>query len=537
MSSSSSDSDSDEFEPIRKLKINIRPKGEIVNKRAADVSEIRASVEAWRPLGPPTHHTLSRRQSSLSSVSSISLNPMCPNQPIGQFSSHYAHNTHLVQSTGQAATIQSSPSCSSLVNEFNNKSSFSNFVSTISRTSSPLTFVNQGDLIPIAIAIQESIDVLVKGHYDPNATQLKYHSRSLGNIKIAFSNAFVKGNYGKPSAVLKLRLHSTENIIRYFASRLIRDLDTSSQNLIESTQTNNTNNININNHHHNLLSQTSNELFNDNNNKNSTSDKHTGHTGGACITTSQTNNTLMEFFDSGTSSPGTPTNSKLIEFDMDLLDNHLKSLYDQSPNARYYNVDVLRYQIAPPTSIDTCPLQVCAYWKIEPDLIKLRLDFKHSSLSGFKLERLRDVTFTVDFGTILLFDVNIESIYPNPKTKATSESLLIQDDNNITNLSYITHEPKAQWNNSIKQLVWKFDNLLQFYKNDGSGSLFAKIDFRNYNMPTKLSSQPSPVDIKFVVSDSSLSRMNPSLDSIGYKVSMMKKEIRSGVYKSEPFIL
>lgn len=579
MSSSSSDSDSDDFEPIRKIKINIRPKEEVANRRAADVSEIRASVEAWRPLGPPPHPSLSRRQSSLSSVSSISLNPH-PTQS-GFSGSHLTQSTQ-IQPNGQA-TIYSSPSCSSLVNEFNNRSSFSNF--TISRTSSPLAFVTHGDAVPIAIAIQESIDVVIRGRYDPDAIEPKYHSRSLGNIKVAFSNAFVRGSYGKPSAVLKLRIHSTENITRYFASRLIRDLDTNSNSILESTASNNNNN---------LFTQ-SNELYNKNPASNGDSDP-------------LNSNSVLDHFDSGTSSPGTPTNSKLIEFDMDALENHLKSLHDQSPNSRYYNVDVLRYQISPLTSIEKCPLQVCAYWKIEPEFLKLRIDFKHSCKSGLKLERLRDVAFTIDLSPILSENVDIESIYPPPApskleklkqdplhdliqplrprsllddvgldhnrsagltghdillesqigqsniSDETSESVAINTSNenryplpsssppNPTGASvaYMTFEPKAQWNGKTKQLLWKFDNLLQFYKNDGISSLLAKVDSRNSNPNVRLTSglsKPNPVDVKFTVIDSTISRMNPIIDSIGYKISMLKREVRSGTYKSEPYIM
>lgn len=227
MSSSSSDSDSDDFEPIRRIKINIRPKEEVAKRDGADVNEIKASVEAWRPLGPPPHPSLTRRQSSLSSVSSLSFGV---GSTYGGSSSTTAASLigANVQGISRANNnmMRSSPSCSSLVNEFNNRSSFSNFMSTTSRTSSPLTMMsNHGDAVPIAIAIQESIELTVKGQRGPNLSETKFDTRALGNIKVAFPNTFAQRcNSGDmTSPILKLRVHSTENIIRYYASRLIKE--------------------------------------------------------------------------------------------------------------------------------------------------------------------------------------------------------------------------------------------------------------------------------------------------------------------------
>lgn len=247
MSSSSSDSDSD-LEPIRRIKINIKPK-EDVKSSGADVDAIKASVEAWRPLGPRPHHSLTRRQSSLSSVSSLSYGTGSIQGGSGSTtatsSTSFNHSQHggLVNAPAMSSCktrsniyaktdqtqntfLRSSPSCSSLVNEFNNRTSFSNFMSNVSRTSSPLTFMNNyGDTVPIALAIQESIELTVKGQQGPSKSEIKFDTRALGNIKVAFPNAFARScsNGYKSSSVLKLRLHSTENILRYYASGLIRE--------------------------------------------------------------------------------------------------------------------------------------------------------------------------------------------------------------------------------------------------------------------------------------------------------------------------
>lgn len=384
---------------------------------------------------------------------------------------------------------------------------------------------------------------------------------------------------------------------------------------------------------------------------------------------------------------------------MEALTNHLKQLYEQSPSSRYYNVDVLRYQIAPIQEFERCPLQVCAYWKSEPKLTKLRIDFKHSSKCGLNLERLRDVKFCVDLANFIPAGVDVSSLSPDslsslrlnnnnnnavamnmnasmmpvnsfysqpinnmqPATAASTrqqvpildqslinynnipthdkrEPLLnnrfgsdsvvqvripppptsshlrsnnspnrtpVQVDafnssptnprqqfnsplnqfssqstvfgsnlltsaplmslnrlsiggtqlsgqqsipcNTISNTSasiaqippYITYEPQAYWSSNTKQLTWKFDNLLSYYKTDGFGSLLAKLDFRNYNgmLPEFLhQAEPSPVDVKFMVVDSTLSKISMSIDTAGYRMSLLKKEIRSGRYKSEPYV-
>lgn len=297
MSSSSSDSDSDDYEPVRKIKINIRPKEEIVVKPAADVSEIRASVEAWRPLGPPPapHHSLSRRQSSLSSIVSYSGSVTS----FGGLSCHNNYQNHHSNGQGQArfanrtggqltgpissatttttnngsgggfmtgdikshnigfetlgshsgsgtvgggSTISSSPSCSSLVNDFNNRSSFANFIYTNSRTSSPSTntISSADDPKPIAIAIQETIELLIRkcqleAAFNFDNDKPKYESRSFGNIKLAFSNAFAKdcGSSMRLLSPLRLRLNSTDRIVKYFTSSLIKDLDFGSHRIAE----------------------------------------------------------------------------------------------------------------------------------------------------------------------------------------------------------------------------------------------------------------------------------------------------------------
>lgn len=620
-SNSSSDSDSDDFEPIRKIKINIRPKEDVVRRGAADVSEIRASVEAWRPLGPPPHPSLSRRQSSLSSVSSMSFG-------MGSVYGSSSGTTTSVSATNNMATNQpmssnlgmlSSPSCSSLVNEFSNRASFTNLLSMTSRNASPLAPLGQTDIVPIAIAIQESIELIIKGNYEQQNTEPLFSTRAMGNIKLAFPNTFARSfSKGKNNSDLKFKLHPIDKITRYLVSRFIKDTEINSEPVANG-------------------SSEAKSTVNGESEKN--------------LTTSS----AIDLLDLDTTlNKPMQTNEKVFYFDMKELSDHLKKAYDQSPMSKYYNVDVLRYQISPVTSVDESPLQVCAYWKLESRCVKIRIYFKHSDKSDLKLDRFRDITFTVELSNLIPDGIDIDnvslasnsSMRPNlidpttninlnnfdakldniprlppplvarthipasknddafvipelparlapPPVPATRSSLNttrrtakkpgdlgaleISDlltpsafDTSSTNQlektlinntqptklsdtqmdngskshsssskAHISSEPPAQWDNQAKQLVWKFDSLSPD-KFPSGGSLLAKLDYRNYRglLPEEFltKGKPSSVDVKFVIPESSLSNVSVAIESAGYKLSLLKREIRSGRYKSEAYV-
>lgn len=562
-------------------------------------------------------------------------------------------------------------------------------MSTASRTASPLTLCNYGDTVQVAIAIQESIELIVRGHYDPSASEPKFDSRSMGNIKVAFPNAFARGNYsGKSNATLKLRLHSTENIIRYYASILIKDLDLGTNSLVESPLSSSSSsttittdafsyspssNTQINEQGHLANNDNCNKSISTNGKTPPTTNNHNNNHN----LQKQSNLLLLESLDYDNIDEQVETannsqhnikqrqqtqtpNSRIIEFDMEALTAQLRKMYDQSPTSRYYNVDVLRYRIEPIKSIEESPLQVCAYWKVEAQMVKLRIDFKHSIKSGINLERLREIVFTVSLAEFIPTYVDVDSSSPDsmstlsvnnnnnnnlgamnmnsfeslssantgnhaaqigrpqtlvgihglstmgqsigqphrqPPSSQSSSSMVIptaiatnvhlsdafetllnpttfniipqahglgqnnlpQSVERFANVSsnqktvsspsqqcistaapIITHKPQAHWNNSIKQLSWKFDTLLSYHKTDGLGSLFAKLDFRNHpGMSCQFlgNCKPTPVDIKFLVSDSTLSKLSMSIDTNGYKMSLLKREIRSGKFQSEPYIM
>jgi len=79
------------------------------------------------------------------------------------------------------------------------------------------------------------------------------------------------------------------------------------------------------------------------------------------------------------------------------LTSHLRKLCEQSPNSRYYNVEILKYQLKV-KGVAHCPLQIVSHWKCEPETTGLRIDYKYNPCAMSSIEPLRNVRFctTVD---------------------------------------------------------------------------------------------------------------------------------------------
>lgn len=77
------------------------------------------------------------------------------------------------------------------------------------------------------------------------------------------------------------------------------------------------------------------------------------------------------------------------------LVNSLKRSLEQTPNARYYYLDVLKYQLKSSSGADCCPLQVVSHWKCEPSYTGLKIDYKYNPSALSSLEPLRNLLFSV----------------------------------------------------------------------------------------------------------------------------------------------
>jgi hypothetical protein len=78
------------------------------------------------------------------------------------------------------------------------------------------------------------------------------------------------------------------------------------------------------------------------------------------------------------------------------LMSHIRRLYEQSPNSRYYNIDVLKYQIRCLQGAKSTPLQLVSYWKCEPQTTSLKVDYKYNGSSLAQTEALRNVSIYVN---------------------------------------------------------------------------------------------------------------------------------------------
>ncbi|KAI1306520.1 F-BAR domain only protein 2 [Halotydeus destructor] len=175
------------------------------------------------------------------------------------------------------------------------------------------------------------------------------------------------------------------------------------------------------------------------------------------------------------------------------LGSHLQKLLVQSPHAKYYNVDIIKYQLKN-LGVKGCPLHVVSHWKCEPTWTFLKIEYKYnpSAVSSFQAIKNAD------------FSVNIDA-YVNS----------------------VQGKPNPFWNVSNRQACWKFDTLALSSDDNGLGSLRAK--FEVINGP----SRPTPVVVQFTCNDATLSGLEFEMTSGGYRVATVKKIISSGRYSSE----
>ena len=69
----------------------------------------------------------------------------------------------------------------------------------------------------------------------------------------------------------------------------------------------------------------------------------------------------------------------VYEFNMASLKELMRKQSEQNPNASYFNIDILKYQVRARQGAASCPLQMVAYWKCSNDNTDLRLDYKYNA--------------------------------------------------------------------------------------------------------------------------------------------------------------
>ncbi|KAM3876334.1 SH3-containing GRB2-like protein 3-interacting protein 1 [Diretmus argenteus] len=187
-------------------------------------------------------------------------------------------------------------------------------------------------------------------------------------------------------------------------------------------------------------------------------------------------------------------NSKDFWVNMPNLITHLKKVAEQKPQATYYNVDMLKYQVSA-QGLHSTPLNLAVSWRCEPTSTDLRIDYKYNGEAMSTPMALNNVQF------------------------------LIPVDGGVSKLQAVL--PPAAWNAEQQRILWKIPDISQKSENGGVGSLLARFQL------TEGPSKPSPLAVQFTSEGSTLSGCDIELAGPGYRFSLIKKRFAAGKYLAD----
>uniref|UniRef100_A0A8C2JUY3 SH3GL interacting endocytic adaptor 1 n=2 Tax=Cyprinus carpio TaxID=7962 RepID=A0A8C2JUY3_CYPCA len=182
--------------------------------------------------------------------------------------------------------------------------------------------------------------------------------------------------------------------------------------------------------------------------------------------------------------------SKEFWVNMSNLLSHLKKVAEQRPQATYYNVDMLKYQVFT-QGIQSTPLNLAVSWRGDASSTDLRIDYKY----------------------------NTEAM-PTP-TPLTNIHFIAAVDGGVNKLQAML--PPATWNPETQKITWKIPELSQRSENGGVGALLAR--FQLAEGP----SRPSQLAVQFTSEGSTLSGCDFQLVGSGYRLSLVKKRFSAGM--------
>ncbi|XP_053088118.1 SH3-containing GRB2-like protein 3-interacting protein 1 isoform X7 [Pangasianodon hypophthalmus] len=187
-------------------------------------------------------------------------------------------------------------------------------------------------------------------------------------------------------------------------------------------------------------------------------------------------------------------NSKEFWVNMPNLMTHLKKVAEQKPQATYYNVDMLKYQVSA-QGLQSTPLNLAMSWRCEPTSTDLRIDYRYNGNAMTTPVALNNVQF------------------------------LVPVDGGVGQLQAVL--PPAVWNAEQQRILWKIPDISQKSENGGVGSLLAR--FQLTNGPSK----PAPLAVQFTSEGSTLSGCDIELLGSGYRFSLIKKRFAAGKYLAD----
>eukprot|EP00064_Thunnus_orientalis_P003235 superscaffoldBa00000256_g3244 len=164
------------------------------------------------------------------------------------------------------------------------------------------------------------------------------------------------------------------------------------------------------------------------------------------------------------------------------LISHLKKVAEQKPQATYYNVDMLKYQVSV-QGLHSTPLNLAVSWRCEPTSTDLRIDYKYNGEAMTTPMALNNVQF------------------------------LVPVDGGVSKLQAVL--PPAAWTDVSYHICSRV------------GSLLARFQL------TEGPSKPAPLAVQFTSEGSTLSGCDIELAGPGYRFSLVKKRFAAGKYLAD----
>ncbi|KAJ7992963.1 hypothetical protein DPEC_G00267520 [Dallia pectoralis] len=182
--------------------------------------------------------------------------------------------------------------------------------------------------------------------------------------------------------------------------------------------------------------------------------------------------------------------SRNFWFNMQALNLYLQREAELNPQASYYNVALLKYQVSSQDP-GRAPLLLSAECQRSGTVTRVSLDYHCCPATA-------------------------------PSTQLTSVQVLLPLDHTATDLQC---QPPATWNDEERRLLWKLPNLSPTNHSKGSGTLCAS--WQCLEVPR---GPPPSLAVQFVGSGASLSGMNVELVGSRYRMSLVKKRFATGKY-------
>ncbi|XP_037644382.1 SH3-containing GRB2-like protein 3-interacting protein 1 isoform X2 [Sebastes umbrosus] len=190
----------------------------------------------------------------------------------------------------------------------------------------------------------------------------------------------------------------------------------------------------------------------------------------------------------------TPDSADTREFwvNMPNLMSHLKKVAEQKPQATYYNVDMIKYQVSA-DGIQSTPLNLAVSWRGDAINTDLRIDYKYNTEAMAAPVPLHNINF------------------------------LVPVDGGMAKLQAMI--PPGTWNPEQQTIQWKIPSLS--HRSENGGALLGR--FQMKEGPCK----PSQLAVQFSSEGCTLSGCDIQLVGTGYRLSLIKKRFAAGKYLAD----